>query len=450
MAKSLVRTIGEGTLWTTGSTIILKVVGLATIFLTLHRLSVYEYGLVQLVLSVLPLFSIFLLPGMSNVVVADMGVAKGTGALGEMRRIFSQYFVLQATLAFCAWAIVFFGADIIANFYAGQASSLLKIISFSFLIAPFRSSIQVALRVHLQFFQLSLYTVVEECLKLALIGVFFFVFHISVPGVLLALIFAELFTVFIMAGSFLNVYRGFSHAPVSKKEPFWGLLYFHGKWSVFSSYLNSFGQNVRLWIIKFILGTEAVGIFSVAAGMLSHTSSFIPISGILAPIIPQFVAQKERFYRLVVKGIKYQLFGSVAVGVVAFFLFPVIIEMLFPNYAPSMPLFQAMLITLIPMSFGTVTSAFYALKAQKSLFYSMVMKTVLIVVLAPVFLYLFGLPGIAYEFFLTLSLFAIERLIVLKKLLPGLRVRMGDIISFDQDDRMLVARIETFLKLRKK
>jgi len=450
MAKSILRTIGEGTLWTSGSTVLLKVIGLATIFLILHRLSVYEYGLVQLVLSILPLFSIFLLPGMSSVVVADMGVARGEGDRGEMRAIFSNYFLLQVLLAICAWAIVFFGADIIANYYKGQVSGLLKIISFSFLVSPFRGSIQIVLRVYLKFFQQSLYTVVEEFLKLFFIALFFFVFHISVPGVLLAAVLAEVSTVLVMTASFLGAYRDFSRAPILEKKPFWSLLYFHGKWGLFTSYLNSFGQNMRLWIVKFMLGTEAVGLFSVASGLLSHTASLIPISGILAPIIPQYVDQKERFYRLIVKGVKYQMISSIVVGIAAFSVFPLIIVLLFPNYAQSMPLFQKMIFAIIPMSFGTITSAFFALKAQKNLFYATLYRTVLIVIFSPLFIFLFGLPGVAYELILTLSLFALERIIVLRKLLPGIKIGVRSVFLVDDEDRILLQRIQNFLKLQRK
>lgn len=450
MAKSILRTASEGTLWTSGGTIILKVIGLVTIFLILHRLSVYEYGLVQLVLSIIPLFSIFVLPGMSSVVVADMGVARGKGDHGEVRAIFLNYFLLQSLLAVCAWAIVFFGADIIANYYKGQVSGLLKIISFSFLISPFRGSIQIALRVYLKFFQQSLYTVIEEFLKLLLVVLFFFVFHISVPGVLLAAVFAEAFTVLIMSIPFFKIYHDFSKAPILEKKAFWNLLYFHGKWGLFTSYLNSFGQNMRLWIIKFILGTEAVGLFSVASGLLSHTASLIPISGILAPIIPQYVEQKERFYRLVTKGVKYQLLSSVVVGIVAFFVFPLFIVLLFPNYAQSMPLFKIMIFAIIPMSFGTITSAFFALKAQKNLFYATLYRTVLIIIFSPLFIVLFGLPGVAYELILTLSLFAMERIVVLRKLLPDIKIDLRSFFLVDNEDRFLLQRIQDFLKLRSK
>ncbi|OHA85678.1 MAG: hypothetical protein A2591_02490 [Candidatus Yonathbacteria bacterium RIFOXYD1_FULL_52_36] len=450
MAKSVLRTIGEGTLWTTGSTIILKVVGLATIFLVLHKLSVYEYGLVQLVLSILPILSIFLLPGVGNVVVADMSVARGRGDLGEVRMIFSNYFRLQMVLGFFAWAIVFFGADLIARYYSEQSSILIKIVSFSFLVSPFRGSIQIALRVYLKFFQQSVYTVVEEVLKLGFLVVFFFVLHISVAGVLFATVFAEALTVAVMSFSFFKVYTTFSKAPIQERKPFWSVLYFHTKWGLFTSYLNSFGQNLRLWIVKFMLGTEAAGLFSVASGLLSHTTSLIPISSILAPIIPQYVEQKERFYRLIVKGVKYQLLSSIAVGIAAFSIFPIIIIFLFPNYAESMSLFQKMVFALIPMSFGSLTSAFFALKAQKDLFYATLFRTLLMVVILPPFIFLFGLPGVAYELVLTLSLFVLERIRVLRRLLPGIKMDVRSFFFVDDEDRFLLQRIQHSLKLSRK
>ena len=144
------------------------------------------------------------------------------------------------------------------------------------------------------------------------------------------------------------------------------------------------------------------------------------------------------------------MISSIVVGIAAFSVFPLIIVLLFPNYAQSMPLFQKMIFAIIPMSFGTITSAFFALKAQKNLFYATLYRTVLIVIFSPLFIFLFGLPGVAYELILTLSLFALERIIVLRKLLPGIKIGVRSVFLVDDEDRILLQRIQNFLKLQRK
>src|SRR3989344_206314 len=173
--KSPLRIIGEGTAFNSFSNVALKFVGLATVFFILRRLSAYEYGLTELTISSLPLLSIFFLPGMGDVVIADMSLERGKGNLSRMKSIFLQFFKLQFLLSIVVWAIVFFGANLIANYYEGPISLLLKIYSFSFLLSPFRSMIIMFFTVNLKFFQQSFYTFLEEVFKLIFLLFFFFI-----------------------------------------------------------------------------------------------------------------------------------------------------------------------------------------------------------------------------------------------------------------------------------
>lgn len=438
MAKSLVRTIGEGTLWTTGSTIILKVVGLATTFLILHRLSVYEYGLVELVLSIVPLLGFFLLPGLNNMVIADIGVARAQGNSQRVKTIFVHYVTVQTVLAVIAWAIVFFGADVISKFYEGQAPELIKIVSFMFLAGPIRTSLAVLFRSHLNFFALSVHAVLVEVFKLGFLVVAFYVMHLGVAGVLWAGFAGEIIGAILMAPAFYSVYRKFSGERLEHIS-FWKLLAAHGKWSVFASYLNSFGQNMRLWIIKAVLGTEAVGLFAVAFGLFSHTASLVPLGTVMGPVLPEYLSNRERLYKIVAKGAKYQLAAFVGLGIIGWLVFTPLVALLFPKYTASLPLFNLMLLALIPLAFASVfTPLFFALKAQRSLFFAIGVKNIAILVFAPFFMWAFGILGLGIELLLTTTVFVLERYRVLRRILPGFALSWRYFVSVDQDDRAIV------------
>lgn len=449
MAKSILRIIGEGTLWTSGSTVILKIIGLATIFLILHRLSVYEYGLIELVGTVVPLFGFFLLPGLSNVVIADMGVARAQGDKSTIRTIFSHYVLVQSTLGVIAWAVVFFGADVISRFYEGQAPNYIKIVSFAFLTGPIRASMLAVFRVYLKYFVQSVQSVVEATLKLTFLVLSFFVFHWGIPGVLWSGIVAEALGIFVMTPAFLKIYRDFKDAPLHSLS-FWSLLKNHGKWSVFAGYFNSFGQNMRLWLIKAVLGTEAVGLFGVAFGLFSHTSSLIPLGNVLGPVLPQYLGEPERLHKIVGKGVKYQFLAFAILGVLGLFVFTPIIAFLFPKYISSLPVFQIMLIALLPLAFASVfTPLFFALKAQKSLFWAIGVKNIAILIFAPLFMWAFGIVGLGIELVLTTAIFVFERYRVLKRILPGFALKWRDFISVDQDDRVIIAKFMRRLGIRR-
>ncbi|MEX0931919.1 MAG: oligosaccharide flippase family protein [Candidatus Paceibacterota bacterium] len=443
MAETLKRTIGVGTAWTSGSTLVLKVVGLATIFIMLRKLNVYEYGLAELVLSILGIMSIFSIPGLSPIVIADMGIAKAKRDLRAMKELFVNFFLLQISLGFVAWAIVFFGSDIIAHYFSEHAGGLFKIVSFAFLISPFRSLFMVAFSVELKFFHRSLYSVLEEIFKLVVIWVLLYLVGLRVSAVIWSVVLSQFLVMIPMALSLLKCTRYFRSVTLVNKKAPWSLFYDHGKWGIFATYFNSLGQNIRLWIIKVMLGTEAVGIFAVANGLLQHTVSLVNLSSVLGPILPQHVNDKERFARIATKAIKYQVFAFVCTAIVAYFIFVPIVAWMFPNYLESLPLFRAMLPVVISLGFATVfTPMFAALQAQKSLFWAISVKTVMILLLLPVSLFYFGIMGVAYEFFLTTMIFVFERYRALKRVLPGFSIRIRRFFEFDTEDAVILDRIK--------
>ena len=89
---------------------------------------------------------------------------------------------------------------------------------------------------------------------------------------------------------------------------------------------------------------------------------------------------------------------------------------------------------------------FFALKAQKSLFKAMLVRTIAILLLAPAFIYIFGDIGIVYEFILTAAVYGLERYRSLKKVMGDFRLDLKSFIKFDQDDRALLEKIIYFFK----
>lgn len=448
MAKSLTRIIGEGVFLTSATNIGLKVIGLVTVFVMLYALGVYEYGLLKLALAVVPVMSIFFLPGSSDAIIADMGIERGRGNFGRMKALLLSYFKVRFLLGVAGWGILFFGSNVIAYFYAGDIASLLKILSFLFLLEPFRICFSILFRVYLKFFQQSLLTFFEELFKLLLILFFFFTVHIYTIGVAFATVFASLLSILIAIFFFMPIAKEFFFISASERIPMLDVIRLHRKWGILSYYTNSLGPSIRLYMIKFFAGTEAVGLYAVAAGLLAHTMSLFSLGSILGPVFPLYVDQKERFHRLIQKGIKYQLVGFGVLGTFAFFAFPPLISALFPHFASSMELFRIILIALIPLSFAAVfTQVFPALQYQKSLFFGILFKTVVILVASPLFILSFGVAGAAYEFILTTALFTMERYRRIREKIPELHLLRKSFFIVDEEDRIILRKMFKFLRI---
>ncbi len=442
MSKSLTRIIGEGTALFSANNVILKFIGLGSTFVILTAFNVHEYGVLVLILSVIPLFGFITLPGIDSVVIADMGIEKSKGQLGKVKSIFKNYFFLQLALSILTWLVLFLGAEIIDNYYSYNAH-LLRIVSFFFLLAPFRTAYIIGMRYELKYFQQSLVSFFEELFKLIFVLISIFIIDAGIEGILFAMLFSQALTILILTPSFLPTIRLIKGYKNSENFSIWDFIIKHGKWSWLSTYTTNFNKSARLWIIKFLLGTEITGLFALALGLYGHTTSLVPISSVIAPVIPQFVNQKDKFSRIVNKGVKYQTIGYVALGTIAFLVFPPIVAFIVPKYIASLPLYKVMLIGLIPGSFLTVLNpTFHALREQKDTFFSTIFRLAITLVLMPIFIILFGIMGVAYEFVVNMILYAAQRYSRIKKFVPSLEISYRHILSVDEYDKMMIKTIK--------
>jgi O-antigen/teichoic acid export membrane protein len=444
--NGVAKMIGRGTAWASVGALGVKVAGLLATFVTLHQLTVYEYGLTELAISIIPLLSIFVLPGITTVVQAEMSLAKAKKDGPKERALFEQYFLVQLALSIIPWALVFFGAELIARWYNEGIADLFRIVSFSFLISPFRAVMTLLFRVNLRFKTIASYGVCEELLKFFLLMTCYFVFDLRAMSVIIAYVLNELLAILIFMRPFLKEYIPLRHnSKVVGQYPFYVLMSTHGKWGIATNYLNNFANNIRLWIIKAFLGADAVGLFALASSLFSHTLSLLQLNSVITPILPQYAHEPVRFNRLVEKSIKYQLIGYTLSGVVTSIAFPILITYLFPKFLPALPLFFIIVFTVIPAALsGVLTAVFTALQAQRELFFATLIKTFFIVLLAPPLIKIFGVYGIAIEFFLTTLLFTMERYRVLRKRLQSFDINLRDMFAVDQDDRIIIGALRSY------
>ena len=250
MTKTLSAKIGEGVFWLGSNSIIIKLVGLASVFLILRRLSVFEYGVSELVYSVVSLLSLFLLPGLSDLILAEFGREKSQNNTGAMKKLFFDYATVSLGLGVILWAVLFFGADIISAYYGKTAAGLLKISSFLFFTMSFRPLVRLLQDANLKFFNASLFSFTEEFAKLGFLALFFFRFNLRIEGIFLSQIFSQVLTFLLFAPVFFTLYKNFSSAKPLADISLKQILFGHGKWAIFINYFSGLADNLRLWVIK--------------------------------------------------------------------------------------------------------------------------------------------------------------------------------------------------------
>jgi len=437
----------KGSFWASTSNWLLKITTAITLFVTLNYLSVYEYGVVQVVLSFFTFGVLFNLSAFHDLFVTEMGIYRKT-SLPRSKGLFWGYLKAQALFSFILWAIFFFGAPLVSSI--GKASTevipFIRIISFLFLLSPIREAVQLLLNVELRFFEIAYFGVLEQISRLVILVIALVWFDAGIAGVLLATVLSQVFALVTIGPKFVRIYQPLKETN-RENASILSILLAHGKWGLFVSYISNFNKTLRIWLIQLLAGAEAVGLYGVASNLFSHTRSVLPISEVVTPIIPQYVADRPRLAMIVNKSIKYSLISYVALGIVGFIVFPPLISWLFPSYAPGMLVYKIMLVALIPHSLTIIfTPLFYAFRSQRELFFAYMRRIVLTLIFLPVCYKLFGLTGLAIEFVLTAFIFMLDRYMMAKRLLPELSVSLKNMFTIDEYDRVITGRLRGYMR----
>jgi O-antigen/teichoic acid export membrane protein len=455
--KKIVNIVGSGVSWSSFQTIITRFLGFFSALLILSRLSVFEYGLIELSLASLSIFSIFLLPGIQPVVISDISelVQKKNGkqAVEHLKK----YFNIQLLLSLFAFIVIFSISYLPIDAFQESSRVLIRVLSLSFLISPWRQTFQVVFSSILDFKARSLINILEEVSKFLFLLFMFSFFELGPVSVAFAIIASQFASVVLMSKKYKSnmlFIKNLDNGEEFKYLPFNHYVLGQSFWAMAGSYMNTFGQTCRLWIIKFLLGTEAVGLFSLAQSLYGHIVAVFSVTAIISPILTRVKDDFSKFKRIVLKSIKYQLVASCIIGLVSFFVVPILIPVFFPEYANSMSLFKIIILAIIPSAFASVfTSMYQSMNFQRSLFFAISFKNLSILVFSFVFIKLFGISGIAYEYLLTTVIFTLSRYFNLKRI-ANISINLNDFISFDQDDKLvfgeLIKKINSLFKFKKR
>lgn len=441
--SSTLRVVGTGIAWNTIASIAVKLLAIANVFLILKHLSVYDYGIVQLVLTVVSTVGGLLLPGLSSVLVSDLARMRGEGKVGQASALARQFFILQLILGAIAFLVLFFGSSLFATHLHQPTIALyLRIASFSFVAGTLRALLTVLTAAELRFKFQSVLSIFDEAIKLLfLFG--FFALQLGAGAVLYATVLAPLAVVVLTLPWGIRSLMPLMRAPAAE-EPWHKLILSHRFWGIASSYLTTLNQNARLWVVQLFLGTEAVGLFSFAQGLVSQAVSLVTFPQIAAPIIARAAHAPERLADYANRALKYQLWIALLALVPGALITPFFIHRFFPVYEGATLMTLIGLFMIIPAAVNVPIGGVYAaLKQQKELFVraTLVKSVVLSIILVPLILTL-GTTGVMVEFVVTNLVSVIERTRSLRHSVPGFLRSWRPFLVFDATDLELFRRMQ--------
>ncbi len=428
--------------------VVSKGVGLVNTFFIITALSVYQYGIFILLISIYALFSNFLSLGI-GVVNNDILRFIGEGREDKAKKLFFEYNGIRIVASLLIAAFLFFTPEVLSFWYTSDAIIFVRLLAslllLEFVYSVFKSILGYRLRFGLMASRASLY----KFAQLAILVFFFLTHKLGVREVIYSMIFGSIVSTFILIVPVFKSYSRWWNVPLFKENIIFWVFKNHGKWEIFQQFTAKLTAFVQPWIIKTFINTEAVAVFSIAQTMASTIVGFYPIKT-LSILIPLKIGEPEQMKKIYTYAAKYLFLFAVVIGIGAAIAGPVAIHLFFPKYIPSLPYFFVLLLYLPINALGSATSIFLVvLRRQKDLFFQKVLKAITAI---PMFFLVmfFGLWGVAASQIIFAFVLSWTAYIFLQRVSPDFRLNWYNFYRFGEEDKVFIKKFwfETLLFLK--
>ncbi len=420
--------------------VVVKGAGLANSFLILTALTVYQFGLYQLVLAAIAIADNLSAGLFDDVVVNDTARGLAEQRHAQAKRLFNEFALYKVIVGAMLTALVFFGAGKIGAYYGKDIAVFLQIASFLIILEVIRAAEDLFFTASRSLSSFAI-PAVQEIAKFLLLAGFLFRGTLGIREALQAAVMAAFLALLFASWRFLREYRrafrgvrAHTHGQLAAAVKSYGtpVLVRYG--------FSRVTKNVRPWLIKFFVNTEAVALYTLAINLITLAQSVFPIT-MISRLLPWEAGDERRLAYMFRRSAKYVFWGGTAMAVLGFLFVPPIIAAIFPKYAPAMPLFWVLTATLPFYGVYKIQkSLLLVLREQKILTARLVTESFLVIGLNVALLPIIGVFGTAVEYVATYAwrVLLFQRMIA--KAHPGLRLKAASVFTFDADDRRFLAR----------
>lgn len=431
--------------WTTSTYLI---VSLSSFFIV-YFLSVYEYGLYQLIISAIAIAEGLTAGFIDDVVFSDLSRYLGEKKNNLAKKMFKEYALLRIFTSFILAIIMFFLSNIIAEYYGEDISFYITMMAF---VLPFMTAISVMnlfFRANLYFSYIR-FSFFGELLKLALILVLWFFQGLGITQIILAYIIGQILSFLFSGYFFTKLFNGLKVSILNNKNnddvSVIKLIRSYGFWIFLRFFFAKVSASVKSFLIKFFAGTEALGLFSLARNIIAVLLRLLPV-GTFGDLFPREIQDKERARFLFVRILKYSMYSALIFSIFCFLIVPLIINNFLYKYESSLLLFKIMVpIIFLYGIYKIIRIVLITFKEQKILavrsFDNSFLSPLLLVFLLPIF----GINGAAIEWLITYLITTLFFMYGLLKKHEYLSFSIRELFVFDKMDKSLILKSGLLLK----
>lgn len=440
---SITRKIGEGTVYSFSQNFLVIMLGAVSTILVIRHLGAYQYGLVVLAMSISNTLNVFLDFGIGNVVISDIAASRGADNTAKAKKLLKEYLVFEIItgiiLFVAAFAISFF-AD---AKYGVEISGLVKIASFLVIVNAAKNVFMAAAQSFLKFNLLATFFMTESAAKLLFVLFFVVIYGGGMVTVMTSYLVSSLFAGLLVLPFIVKAVKKVETRGEPGRKNLLKLFKEHGKFQIGLRFLQSLLDPIKVWVIRYFAGAEAVAIFQVGFRFFGYLSQliFAASTPLLSVMSEEFVKGKDSAAKIAIMTSKYLTWISLFAMVITWIFIPNALELFFgEKYLSSVSVIRWFLVGYLIGGLNTVMKPiFFALRAQKALLFSDTFAFFVSYPLAAYLTYKYGVIGFAVPAGTYLSFIA--RYFYLKKKEPLFAVRIGDLFSWKKEDTYFARRI---------
>ncbi|MBU1179641.1 oligosaccharide flippase family protein [Patescibacteria group bacterium] len=445
---SLKDKIIEGTALLGATNILMRFFSFFTILMVVRGLTVYQYGIFTLFMSLAGIIGVFSSMGMDSLILSDASSNLGAKNLIRAKSILWHFFRLRLITLLLIAVLLYIFKGWLEMKYGSIVTQYFWILILMALAQYLKNVYSLLFQIHEHFRLLALIDILETVIKFIFITILYFLGKLNIISLIFVYIAGMIISAIIITPQLKRMLKYLANVPVEKIKLVYQIFKEHGKWQIGANLLSSSTGTVKYWLVRLIISTEAVGFLALAQNLYSVLISLVPLQTVILPIISKKIQDRFLLKHMLERITKYSLvvYGFMILG--ALFVISPLIPYVFPKYVVAIPIFQLLVFKLLFNAFSmSQTTILLAFRQQKIFFVCGLATLFSIIILSPLLMLKFGLIGTVIEAFITIFAVVVIREVYLRKKYALQTIGFKSFFTIDSYDRMIIG--EAAMKIKK-
>ncbi|PIR66418.1 MAG: hypothetical protein COU51_04010 [Parcubacteria group bacterium CG10_big_fil_rev_8_21_14_0_10_36_14] len=443
----------SGTMVLSAANVLMRIFSFFTILIVVRVVSVHDYGIFTLIMSLAGLLGAWSNMGIDSLVLSDVSRNFGENNLSRAKSLLYNFWILRAGLLFIMLLVLFIIKAYLKSDYSMIAEQYFWLVVLLTLAQYMRGISSLLIQINERFKLLSITNISEVVVKFIFIIIFLLFGKLNIITLILCYIFGTFFAAIISLPQFKKTLLLFRDIPMEKMRFIYEIFRAHGKWQIANNVISSSTNTIKFWLVKVIISTEAVGYLALAQNLYSVLASLIPLGTVIFPIIARKLHDVVVLKKILQKATKYSLVLYILMIISSYVVISPLIPYVFPKYIIAIPLFNLLVLRLLFNAFSiSQTPILFAYREQKFMFLCAVISFLLTFILSPVLMLRFGIIGTIIEAIITIFIVSIIREIYLRKKYGLKTIGWKSFFSVDETDKVIIMEMinRFFIIFRKK